>query len=297
MNFLIEKSEDGTTVKSYLSSKAKISRRTLIALKKRPEGILLNGEHVTVRAILHGGDTLTIDLADETNEKIVPTALPLDILYEDDYLIAVNKPSGMPTHPSLHHEDDSLANALAFRYERLGVPFVFRPVNRLDLDTTGIVIAAKDQRSASLLSASMMRKEFEKHYIAVVHGRIEEDSGVIVKNIRRRLPSIIERETCGEEEGEYAETRFTVLKRGEDFTVIDANPVTGRTHQIRVHFASVGHPLVCDFLYGKEEFDLIGRQALHCGSLVFPHPQTGERLKAEAPLPPDMVSLIGKDKL
>lgn len=282
-------------VKSVLVRELHISRRQLIALKNRDDGILLNGTRVTVRARLKEGDVISLatEDGDDAKIKIEPSETLPDVIYEDDSVIIMNKPPAMPTHPSHGHHGDTLANCLALYYQTKGIPFVFRPVNRLDRDTSGVVLAAKDQHSASRFYSMMVRHSFEKEYLAVVTGTPEPLNGVIDRPLRRSLPSIIVREVCEPGEGDPSVTEYRTLVSGKGLSVLLVHPKTGRTHQIRVHFASIGTPIVGDTLYGPEEgSDLIGRQALHCRSMTFDHPITGKRICAEAPVPADMLALI-----
>lgn len=284
MKRIMEKDHAGMTVKEYITAELPgLSRRILIEMKKRPDGILLNGRHATVRAILAEGDELTLHFEDERSSDLLPSSLIPEILYEDDDLLAVNKPAGIPTHPSHDHPTDTLANAVVSYYQAKGIPFVFRVINRLDSVTSGVVMIAKNPLSAARLSASLVKGQFEKHYLALVEGVMVEDEGRIERHIIRRLPSIIERTVCEDHEGEYALTTYRVLKRSDSHTLLDCFPHTGRTHQLRVHLSSIGHPIAGDFLYGKESELLPGRTALHCYRMTFPHPTTGSQFTVVAP--------------
>lgn len=281
----------------YLRKTLGLSRAEITALKKKENGILLNGSHVTVRAVLHTGDTLSLDQKDRTedeNENILPRELPLSVLYEDEELIAVNKPFGMPTHPSHGHFDDTLANAIAFYFKEKGIPFVFRAVNRLDRDTSGIVLIAKTRAAAYQLSRQLTEGSVIKRYLAVTDGILDK-SGCVIANIKRAQESIITRVVCPEKEGQYAETRYTPIAWGENRTVLEVSPKTGRTHQIRVHLSHIGHPICGDTLYGRPEgSDQIARQALHCFSLTFRLPSSGREITVSAPLHPDMQTLVDR---
>ena len=274
-----------------------MSRAELSHLKSLDTGIMINGVRVTVRAVLAAGDVLFLDRDDAAaGENVMPGDIPLDIIYEDDDIIALNKPAGMPTHPSHGHYYDTLANGLAFYFAKKSIPFVFRAVNRLDRDTSGIVLVAKNRASAYRISSEMSRGGIKKTYIAAAVGAVYQ-SGTVIANIKRRYESIIERTVCPENEGQYAETQYAPLYTDGKVTLLEVRPVTGRTHQIRVHMAYIGHPLCGDTLYG-EESELIGRQALHCSRLEFTHPTTGERITLSAPLKGDMERLcrrIGAD--
>ena len=297
MEIVITEAENGKCLTDYLKKNLGMSRAELSHLKSLDTGIMINGVRVTVRAVLAAGDVLFLDRDDAAaGENVMPGDIPLDIIYEDDDIIALNKPAGMPTHPSHGHYYDTLANGLAFYFAKKSIPFVFRAVNRLDRDTSGIVLVAKNRASAYRISSEMSRGGIKKTYIAAAVGAVYQ-SGTVIANIKRRYESIIERTVCPENEGQYAETRYAPLYTDGKVTLLEVRPVTGRTHQIRVHMAYIGHPLCGDTLYG-EESELIGRQALHCSRLEFTHPTTGERIILSAPLKGDMERLcrrIGAD--
>lgn len=294
MQFQITDADDGLTVRAFLNERLAPSVKLLKYLKYRPDGILANGVRVTVRHVLRRGETLTLALSDgESPAALKPVALDLPILYEDDDLVIPNKPARMPTHPSHDHWDDTVANALAFRYREMGVPFVFRPINRLDRDTSGLLLIARNKLAAGRLTLAMQRGEIRKTYVAVLEGTGLPDEGRIERPLRRSAESIIVREVCspGDEGATPAVTLYRVLARGGDCTLVEARPLTGRTHQLRVHFASLGHPIAGDDLYGFPNARC-SRQALHARSLVFPHPSTGETMTFSAPFPPDLGRLI-----
>lgn len=277
----------------FLRGTLGFSRAAVTALKVRDDGILLNGEHVTVRAILHTGDELCLGIEDreeDVNEHILPVDLPLDIIYEDDNVVCVNKPYDMPTHPTHGHYEDTLANALAYYYREQGRPFVFRAVNRLDRDTSGVVLVAKNYAAADYLSAQIRERTMGKTYVAVCHGELPE-SGKIEGYIRRLGDSIITRALYPDgETSEYSITTYKKLSSGEDYTVVECTPVTGRTHQLRVHFSSTGNAIYGDSLYGVE--DGMHRQALHARSLTFDLPFYGDSITVSAPLAEDITKLI-----
>ena len=290
-SFEIDGEWAGKSIKSFLYGFLHLSRAQVIILKKTERGILLDGQPAFVTALLQDGSILSLKLADSgENEKIVPTDLPLDVLFEDEYLIAVNKPPFMPTHPSLHHYTDTLANALAHYFEQQNRPFVFRCMNRLDRDTSGVVLIAKDKHTAFQLSKIIMERRADKRYIALLEGTLEGDCGTIDKNILRENASIIRRRT-DELLGEKAITTYSVLERKAGLTLVCAAPLTGRTHQLRVHFSSIGHPILGDDLYGTSS-PQIGRQALHAHRLTLEHPATRQMLELVAPLPEDMKKVL-----
>lgn len=295
MEYRIDIQWQDRTIKEYLYTVVGVSRSVLTRLKKREDGILLNGQHVTVRAQLNAGDILSLamdDVGDSRAELILPRKLPFTVVYEDDYILVAGKGAFMPTHPTHGHYEDTLANALMYYMQEKGVSdFVFRAVNRLDRDTSGLVVIAKDQLSCAKLSKSLQEGKIEKTYLALLDGRVEGDGGLIDKPICRVSDSIITRRCCNEGEGASALTRYFVLQRCENYTIVAARPITGRTHQLRVHFASIGHPILGDTLYGKAS-DVLNRQALHAVSLHFPHPREEKKISVVCKPPEDMLAFI-----
>lgn len=225
-------------------------------------------------------DLIKINLDfDEDNSNIVPTKMNLNILYEDDSLLIIDKPPHMPVHPSLNHYENSLSNGVKYYFNSINLHRLIRPINRLDKDTSGIVMFAKNEYIQSKLT------NYTKQYIAIVVGKLE-GKGIIDKPIKRKADSIIER--CIDESGEKAITEYEVLKNfninGEDLTEVKCILHTGRTHQIRVHMASINHPILGDTLYGKES-NLIDRQALHAYKIKFIHPITKKEIEVISPIP------------
>ena len=295
MDYVVEKAHEGETVLAIIRKTLGISGSLLRHLKFLENGILLNGEAVTVRRIVHEGDRLSLATDDEEpQENLLPVDLPLSIVYEDDDVAVPDKPADMPTHPSHNHHEDTVANALAFRYREMGIPFVFRPVNRLDRNTSGLLLIARNRRAAGTLSEAMRKGSIRKQYLAVLDGVPDRAEGVIETYIRRPAESIIVRENCAEGEGgDHAVTRYRVLVAKNGHALVLASPITGRTHQLRVHFAHIGHPIVGDDMYGHAHPDM-PRQALHAHTLVFPHPTDGREINACAPLPADMSAFLRK---
>lgn len=293
MEYTVEKEWDGRSVLDVIRGRLGISGSMLRHLKFLENGILLCGVRVTVRATVHEGDLLVLATDDEVpQEGLLGVDLPIDVLYEDEDLVVPDKPADMPTHPSHNHHEDTVANALAFRYKKMGVPFVFRPINRLDRNTSGLLLVARNRLSASALSAAMREGKIEKQYLAVLDGVPPHAEGVIETYIRRTKESIIVRENCAEGEGgDRAVTRYRVLFCTETHALVAAEPITGRTHQLRVHFAGLGCPITGDDMYGAPS-KLIGRHALHAHTLSFPHPKSGEILFCRAPLHDDMAALV-----
>jgi len=294
MDYIIPAESDGCTVLDIVRTELSISRSTLRILKFTEGGITLNSEAVTVRKVVRAGDILSLATEDlDTPEKLVPYNVELDIAFEDSEVVIPNKPPFMPTHQSHGHFDDTLANALAYKYEKEGSPFVFRPINRLDRNTSGLVLIAKNRLSAAALSESMRRREIKKTYIAILTGELPEDKGVIDACIRRAEKSIIFREICTPDAdgADTTITEYEVIARANGHTLVRARPVTGRTHQLRVHFAYLGAALLGDDLYGTES-KLIARHALHAETLTFVHPSYRHEITVRAPLPNDMAMAV-----
>jgi len=269
-------------IKSILKQKLGISAAVLTKLKQTPEGILLNGKSVFATETVNPGDIITITLSDENSPNIVAADIPLDIIYEDEDILAVNKPRNMPCHPSQNHHDDTLANAVMYYFNDTG--FTFRVITRLDKDTSGVVLIAKNKISASILSDHMLNGKIYKEYIALCHGTPKVTKGKIDVPIARKRGSAIMREVNAL--GKEAVTQYEVIKNSDDFSLIKLNPMTGRTHQIRVHLSHIGCPIYGDDMYGsplKNE-----KTRLHCRQIRFNHPMTRKELTIEAPIPDDM---------
>lgn len=290
MELHIGSEADGLLLRDYLHAHG-VSAALLARLKRRERGILLNGACVTVRAVLHTGDLLTLAVEDREGGSVLPRDLPIDVLTRTSDFAVLNKCADMPTHPSHGHFEDTLANALAYHFAKDGVPFRPRFINRLDRNTTGAVLVAMHPLAAAALSRAMANGEICKTYLAIVHGEVAEPC-VIRTGIRRRAESIILREVCEVFEGDYAETLAEPLISSEGLTLMRLSPRTGRTHQLRVHMAHIGHPLLGDGLYGME--DGFARHALHAATLSFPSPVDGTRVDVSAPLPADMRAVCEK---
>ena len=283
----------GLTVKEILVDKLGFSKRAITALKSRPDGILINGEHVTVRAVVKQGDVLEINCTDESNtEKLVPSSVLPNVIYENDDFIALNKAPFMPTHQSQGHFYDTLANSLAYYYSLKGEPFVFRSVNRLDRNTSGVVLVAKNRLAASKLSSLMKKGEIRKTYLAILEGILPSKSGIIETYIRRKEKSIILRQVCeASYDAKLAITEYKVLAEANGMSLVIASPITGRTHQLRVHFSHIGAQILGDDLYGNAS-SLISRHALHATRIELPSLSNDGIITLEAELPDDMKYII-----
>ncbi|MBE5813360.1 MAG: RluA family pseudouridine synthase [Clostridiales bacterium] len=276
------------TVKNILKNKLKMSERFIRKLKLN-EKITCDSKYLKINNIVESGNVLTIDLNfEEESENIDSINMPLDILYEDDWLIVINKPANMVVHPSVLHRDDSLANAVKYYLDSKNEKIKMRFVNRLDRDTTGIVVFAKSEYIQESLAMQMQEGKLVKEYRTIIEG-ILEGGGTIDKPIKRQEGSIMLREVA--EDGERAVTHYEVLQNMNNMSLVKVILETGRTHQIRVHMKSIGHPLVGDDLYGNKS-ELIGRQALHAYKMIFIHPITNEKMEFISEIPDDMKKII-----
>jgi len=290
MEFIIEARDHGRLVRDYLRSVG-VSSSLCAKLKRREEGILLNGRHVTVLAVLQAGDVLSLAIEDASpSEKLLPLAVEPELLRKTPHYLVVNKPPYMPTHPSYGHFTDTLANALVFALGREDAGFRPRFINRLDRNTSGAVLVARHALGAAVLSRAMVQGQIGKGYLALVKGRVEA-AATVKTGIRRREESIILREACVPGEGDLALTELIPLLATDALSLVKLKPQTGRTHQLRVHMAHLGHPILGDELYGEAD-DRIGRHALHAAHLVFPDPVSGEETVIHAPLPSDMATVV-----
>lgn len=284
LTFTVPPQYDGKKAQGFLRGYCNLSYRTLVKLKRVDGGITRNGELLRTIDILHTSDVVVISMP-ETRPPAEPKELPLDIVFEDDDILICNKPANMPVHPSRGHADDTLANAVASYLTKKGEKLAFRPVNRLDRDTTGIVVCAKNAHCAANLC-----NKTEKIYIAVCEGNLV-GSGTIDLPIGVKEGHGIMREV--NENGEHAVTHYKVIGNASNHTLLEIKLETGRTHQIRVHFSHIGHPLAGDDMYGGSR-EFISRQALHCKSIHFMHPICSEEMDFDTDLPSDMVYLCKK---
>ena len=280
-------------IQDYLKAKG-YSASNITTLKKYENGIMLNGVWAYMNQKPEVNDRLLVRVCEnKKSENILPVDIKLDIRYEDDDIIVINKGSDMPIHPSLNNYENSLANALMHYYN--GENFVFRCINRLDKDTTGLTIVAKHFLSAGILNIAMQNRQIKRVYNAIVKddGRLP-DADTIDLPIAREDDTLIKRKVSLD--GQRAVTHFKVLQRFEKYSLIELRLETGRTHQIRVHMSHIGAPLVGDYLYNEDDYGKISvRPLLHSKSIEFIHPITGERMYLECDLPVDFKEKIGKN--
>lgn len=303
----------GLTLGKYLYDRLKLSR-TLVRRAKNSEGLLVNGQPARTSYILAGGERVELRVSAVGN--VTPELMPLVIIYEDEWCLVVDKPAGVVVHPVKDYDHGTLANGVAYHLRERGEEVVARPVQRIDRNTSGLVLFAKNPAVAGQLAAELQKHKLDRRYLAFVHGQVPPAQGRIDVPIRRVWGHPVAREAAvgprlPEQEallaaaaaegkvlrddwkaaGQRAVTDWEVLQRWPDVTLLALRLETGRTHQIRVHMAYLGHPLVGDELYGGEGA-ILGRQALHAASLAFVHPVTGELLQLESTLPPDLVALM-----
>lgn len=279
------KANEYFNIKEVLKAHFQISDRLLTKLKKEKQ-IYLNNFPAYVTTRLKPEDIVEVNIDfDETSDNIVPTKIKLDIIFEDDALLIINKPAGIPVHPSQNHYTNSLSNAVKYYFDEIHLLKKIRPVNRLDKDTSGIVIFAKNEYIQECLVKQMKNNTFKKEYMAILEGNLEKKEGTINAPIARKTGSIMEREIS--KNGDSAISHFELIKNYDKFCVVKYTLETGRTHQLRVHSKYIGHSILGDTLYGKES-SLISRQALHAYKISFIHPITKKELALQAPIPEDM---------
>lgn len=277
------------TVKQVLKEEFQISDRLIIKLKKSKQ-IYLNNMPTFINQNLAIGDYISCNLKfEEICDNIVPTNMNLDILYEDDGILIINKEPFIPVHPSMDHFEDSLSNGIKHYFNSIGLKRKIRPVNRLDKNTSGIVIFAKNEYIQECLIKQMKSGDFKKEYIALVEGFVDKKVQTVDAPIGRKDNSIIERCVC--KSGDKSITQVELLKTFNNYSLVKCILKTGRTHQIRVHMQHIGHPILGDDLYGKKS-EFISRQALHAYKVSFIHPLTKQIIKIDTKIPKDIENLI-----
>ncbi len=286
--YVVQKNEAGKSVKELLSSRLHLSRSLVVKLKLQHK-ISVNGAPVFTNHLVQPGDRIAVDLELGEQCGIIPQPAQLSIVFEDADFLAVDKPAGMPVHPSKRHQSGTLANAVAHYWQQSGHNSLFRPINRLDKETSGLVLIGKNQFAHQGIFLQQQRQRVERRYLALVEGVLATDKGRISDPIARLEDRSRKRIVAAY--GQSAVTNFTVLKRFQQHTLLHLSLETGRTHQIRVHLSHIGHPVCGDELYGWPS-PFIARQALHAGELSFIHPRTGSSVCLAAPLPGDMLAAL-----
>ena len=287
--FLITEEQEEERIDKCINGLIDSLSRSYIQKLITEEQVLVNGKPVKANYRLHAKDEITLQIPEAIEPEIEPENIPLDILYEDRDVIVVNKPKGMVVHPAAGHYSGTLVNALMYHCgsELSGINGTMRPgiVHRIDRDTTGSLIACKNNTAHLCLAKQLKEHSVNRRYVAVCYGCVKEEEGVIDKPIGRH-PTERKKMAVNERDGRRAVTHYRVLQRFEKYTYIECRLETGRTHQIRVHMASIGHPLLGDEVYSNRQcpFHLQG-QTLHAKTLGFVHPSTGEYVEVEAPLP------------
>ncbi|NMS89105.1 RluA family pseudouridine synthase [Clostridioides difficile] len=289
-NIISYTNEEEMTLKEVLLDKLNFSVRSLSKMK-REKSVLVNGVYKKPSIKVYCGDLIEVKIEEE-KAKFEPQDLNLQIIYDDFDIIMVNKPPFMVVHPTKSHYDKTIANGISYYIDNQKENVKIRFVNRLDMNTSGLVIVAKNAYAHHTLSIAMSENKVKKTYITVVDGIIEEDEGTINEPIYRQAEDSIKR--IIDERGQVSITHYKVIERLKNATVLEVSLETGRTHQIRVHMAHIGHGIIGDELYGYVDENLIDRQALHAYELEFEQPRTKEKLKFKANIPKDMKELISK---
>lgn len=291
LNYRVKADYDGKAVQKVAYEIFGISAALLKSMK-RPNAILLNGMHCRTVDTVHCGDILHFDISDTIESKIEPNDIPLSIIYEDEDLLLLDKPGGRSMHPSITEQEGTIANAVVYHLRSQGNSCLFHAVNRLDKDTSGLCLIAKNRYSHAVLSKQIQSRILRRCYYAVVHGCIAPEQGRICKPIAREKGSILRRTVSPN--GKMAITDYCTIYCSKERSLLDISLETGRTHQIRVHLSDAQYPLVGDWLYGNgdEEKNLISRHALHSYFIIFQHPVTGRQMSFFAPLPDDMRALL-----
>lgn len=293
----VEEKYDGIVIREFLKEELELSSRLIrrAAIEKR---IFVNKEVVRMRKVLHTGDIVEVKLERVESQDIIPEKMDLNIVYEDDDILVLNKPPYTVVHPTRGYPTGTLANGILYYFNETNQNCIVRLVSRLDMDTSGLIIIAKNQYAHMALSKEMQLNHLEKRYLAVVHGHLEKEEGTIDLPIFKpeNEESIFKR--IIDERGQRSITHYKVIKKFEDADLVECLLETGRTHQIRVHLSHIGHPIYGDTLYGdgEDEKELIPRQALHAYGLDFKSPRTKEQLSLRAELPKDILNLIYKLK-
>ena len=281
----------GIKVDTLLKKRLGLSGTVVRRVKWLPDGILVDGQRFNTRYCPSEGQVLSVQLSDpERRSGIVPAPGPIDIVFEDEDIIVLNKAPGLSVHPGPGHFYDTLGNYLLYYYDQSGQEGDFHPVHRLDRGTSGLIVAAKHPHAQEVLKNQLHTDDFRRGYLAVCEGIPSPATGTVDAPLGPKPDSLVEQMVRAD--GKSARTHYRVLDEKNDRALLRLDLDTGRTHQIRVHMAHLGHPLTGDFLYGTEDHDLIPRPALHSAFLSFRHPISGEMLNFSLPLPEDMARLL-----
>lgn len=292
--YTITEKDSGKKIRAYLQDNQDLSSR-LVRSAAREQRVKVNNTVVRMNYVLKLGDIIEIQLNKEESQNIEPQPMDIDIVYEDSDILVVNKPPFMVVHPTKSYPENTLANGVLHYFKTSGQNCIVRLVSRLDMNTSGLIIIAKNQFSHMALAREMAKADFEKSYLAIVHGNLSEKKGTIDKPIFRPTEDSIKRTV--DERGQRSITHFEVIESLKDADLVKLTLETGRTHQIRVHLSHLGNPIFGDNLYCDINDDIyINRQALHAYKLSFPNPRTGKKIDLEAPMPEDMKELLSKLK-
>ncbi|WP_314057258.1 RluA family pseudouridine synthase [Shuttleworthella satelles] len=298
------------SIYDWLREKMRFPRSIVAALRSGEQDYRVNGKKPVLWQPLPAGSRIQIILEDRKSSAFAPVNLPLNIIYEDEDILLIDKPAGMPSHPSMNHQKDTLANAVLYYYQKQGIPFVFRIANRLDMDTSGLVAVSKNSLAAARVKQMIDKRQIHREYLCIVEGSFSADSSLTKRDfaemrydadgkmiggriwapISRREGSVLERRVNASD-GQTALTDFEIIQEGAKYSLLRVWLGTGRTHQIRVHMNYLGHPLPADYLYHPVYQD-ISRQPLHSAKLRFPHPVSGRQMCFESRLPADMRHLL-----
>ncbi|WP_129599659.1 RluA family pseudouridine synthase [Anaerophilus nitritogenes] len=292
LTFRVEKDYVGLSLKEILYDQMKLSSRLIRKLKTK-KNILVNGNKIPFHAILRNGDVVQVIMEEEPNQ-FEPEPISIEVVYEDLDLLIVNKKPGIVVHPTKGHPTGTMANAIVYYMQEKKEHFKIRFINRLDRDTSGLIMIAKNPFAQQEISKQMQANKVQKMYVAVVDGNLKERKATINAPIGRREPENIKREVF--QGGQESITHYEVIDKLKNASVVKLKLETGRTHQIRVHMSYIGHPLIGDELYGVANTDLIDRQALHAQSLIFYQPRTNQKIEVNSSIPEDMEKLIKKLK-
>ena len=287
LSYTVPRELCGTRIRDVLRRGMKMSGTLIKELKAESDDILLNCERALTSDVVKAGDVIVCTVHDRASENIIPVKLSLDILFEDEDILIINKPPHMPVHPTKGHITDTLANGVTAHYNENGETHIFRAVNRLDRDTSGVMCIAKNSYASTRLCNELAAGELRRMYLAIVEGSLDS-CGTVNAPIKR----VDYLRRAVREDGQAAVTHYEPIETVRGYTLLRLRPEMGRTHQIRVHMSHIGHPLLGDWLYGTEDKALFPRQALHSAQLRLIHPVTGKEMQFTAPLPEDMKDFL-----